>query len=99
NVKIGRHCLIMGQAGIAGSAVIGDNVIIGGQAAISDHVTIGENTVVMGKTGVMRNLGPNQLVFGHLARPRLLAMKIEALLGKLPEMHKAINRIQKRLGI
>jgi UDP-3-O-[3-hydroxymyristoyl] glucosamine N-acyltransferase len=99
NVKIGRHCLIMGEAGIAGSAVLGDNVIIGGQAAISDHVTIGDNTVVMGKTGVMSNLPANQIVFGHMARPRLLAMKIEALLGKLPEMHKALHKIQKKLGI
>ena len=72
NVKIGRHCLIMAEAGIAGSAVLGDNVIIGGQAAISDHVTIGDNSVVMGKTGVMSNLPANQIVFGHLARPRLL---------------------------
>ncbi|MDP2865543.1 MAG: UDP-3-O-(3-hydroxymyristoyl)glucosamine N-acyltransferase [Elusimicrobiota bacterium] len=99
NVKIGKHCLIMAEAGIAGSVVLGDNVIIGGQAAISDHVTIGDNTVVMGKTGVMSNLPANQIVFGHLARPRLLAMKIEALLGKLPEMHKAIHKIQKKLGI
>lgn len=99
NVKTGKHCLIMGQAGIAGSVVLGDNVIIGGQCAISDHVTIGDNTIVMGKTGVMTSLEPNQIVFGHLARPRLLAMKIEALLGKLPEMHKAIHKIQKKLGI
>lgn len=99
NVKIGKHCLIMAEAGIAGSAVLCDNVIIGGQAAISDHVTIGDNSVVMGKTGVMSNLPANQIVFGHLARPRLLAMKIEALLGKLPEMSKAIHKIQKKLGI
>lgn len=99
NVKIGKHCLIMAEAGIAGSVVLGDNVIIGGQAAISDHVTIGDNSVVMGKTGVMSNLPSNQIVFGHLARPRLLAMKIEALLGKLPEMSKAIHKIQKKLGI
>ncbi len=99
NVKIGKHCLIMAEAGIAGSAVLGDNVILGGQSAISDHVTIGDNTVVMGKTGVMSDLPANQIVFGHLARPRFLAMKIEALLGKLPEMHKALHKIQKKLGM
>lgn len=99
NVRIGRHCLIMALAGIAGSAVIGDNVIIGGQSAVSDHLTIGDNTVIMGRTGVMTSLGPNQIVFGHLAKPRLLAMKIEALLSRLPEMHKALHKIQKKLGI
>lgn len=99
NVRIGRNCLIMGQVGIAGSSVIGDNVILAGQVAVSDHITIGDNTVVMGKTGVMRNLGPNLLMFGHMARPRLEAMKIEVLLGKLPEMHKALNKIKKHLHL
>ena len=99
NVRVGTDCLIMGQVGIAGSAVIGNNVIIAGQVAISDHITVGNNTVIMGKTGVMKNLGPNELVFGHMARPRLEAMKIEVLLGKLPEMHKAITKIKRRLGL
>jgi UDP-3-O-[3-hydroxymyristoyl] glucosamine N-acyltransferase len=99
NVTIGKNCLILAQAGIAGSTVIGNSAIIAGQAGISDHLTIGDNTVVMGKTGVMASLGPNQIVFGHTARPRLQAMKIEALLGKLPDMHRAVNKIKKHLGI
>ncbi|MBI4352238.1 MAG: UDP-3-O-(3-hydroxymyristoyl)glucosamine N-acyltransferase [Elusimicrobia bacterium] len=99
NVRIGRRCLIMAGAGIAGSVVIGDNAIIGGQAGISDHLTIGGNTVIMGRTGVMASLGPDQIVFGHLAKPRLLAMKIEALLSRLPEMHRTLNKIKKQLGI
>ena len=99
NVKIGKNCLIIAQAGIAGSSTIGNGAIIAGHAAISDHITIGDNTVVMGKTGVLSNLGPNEIVFGHTARPRMLAMKIEVLLGKLPEMHKSLNKIKKQLGI
>jgi UDP-3-O-[3-hydroxymyristoyl] glucosamine N-acyltransferase len=99
NVKVGKNCLIMAQAIIAGSTVLGDNVIIAGQAVISDHLTIGDNSVVMGKTGVMANLPPNQIVFGHTARPRITAMKIEALLGKLPEMHRTLSKIKKHLGM
>lgn len=99
NVQVGRNCLIMAQAIIAGSCVIGDGVIIAGQAVISDHITIGDNTVVMGKTGVMSNLGPNQVVFGHTARPRVTAMKIEALLSRLPEMHRTISKMKKKLGL
>lgn len=99
NVKIGKNCLVLAQAGIAGSTTIGNNAIIAGQTGISDHLTIGDNTVVMGRTGVMANLGPNQIVFGHTARPRLQAMKIEVLLGKLPEMHKTLLKIKKQLGI
>ncbi|OGR52796.1 MAG: UDP-3-O-(3-hydroxymyristoyl)glucosamine N-acyltransferase [Elusimicrobia bacterium GWA2_62_23] len=99
NVKIGKNCLIIALAGIAGSTTIGNNAIIAGQAGISDHITIGDNTVVMAKTGVMSSLGPNQIVFGHTARPRLQAMKVEALLSKLPEMHRTLNKIKKQLGL
>jgi len=99
NVRIGKNCLIIAQSGLAGSASIGDSVIIAGQAAVSDHVNVGNNTVVMGKTAVISDLGPNQIVFGHLARPRGQAMRIEALLSKLPEMHTAIRKIKKHLGL
>jgi UDP-3-O-[3-hydroxymyristoyl] glucosamine N-acyltransferase len=99
NVKIGRNCLILAQAAIAGSSVIGDGVIIAGQAGITDHVTVGANTVIMGKTGVMSDIGPGQVLFGLVGRPRLQAMKIEALLGRLPEMHRTIGKIKKHLGI
>ncbi|OGR45481.1 MAG: UDP-3-O-(3-hydroxymyristoyl)glucosamine N-acyltransferase [Elusimicrobia bacterium GWA2_61_42] len=99
NVKTGQNCLIIAQAGIAGSTTLGNGVIIAGQAAVSDHLAIGDNTVVMGKTGVISSLGPNQIVFGHTARPRMQAMKIEVLLGKLPEMHRALSKIKKHLGL
>lgn len=99
NVQIGKNCLIIAQAGIAGSTSIGNGAIIAGQAGISDHITIGDNTVVMAKTGVMADLGPNQVVFGHTARPRITAMKVEALLSKLPEMHRTLSKIKKHLGI
>ncbi|MDA8132191.1 MAG: UDP-3-O-(3-hydroxymyristoyl)glucosamine N-acyltransferase [Elusimicrobia bacterium] len=99
NVRIGRNCLIMAQAAIAGSTEVGDNAIIGGQAGISDHVKIGENSAVMARTGIMSDLSPGQVVFGHIGRPRIQAMKIEALLSKLPEMHRTLSKIKKRLGI
>ncbi|MEA3307001.1 MAG: UDP-3-O-(3-hydroxymyristoyl)glucosamine N-acyltransferase, partial [Elusimicrobiota bacterium] len=99
NVTIGANCLIMGQAGIAGSTVIGHNVIIGGQAAISDHIKVGDNAIIMGKTGIISNLEDGKIVFGHVARPHRKAMKIEVLLGKLPEMYKAFKKIQKKLGL
>ena len=99
NVQVGKHCLIMGGAAIAGSTMIGNGAIIGGHASISDHADIGENAVVMGKSGVMGRIEPGKIVFGHVARPRMEAMKIEVLMGKLPEMHKALRAIQKKLGI
>src|SRR5438874_636008 len=41
NVRIGKHCLLVSQVGIAGSAEVGDYVSMGGQSGISGHIKIG----------------------------------------------------------
>jgi len=53
NVHLGRHCLIAGQVGIAGSSVLGDFVMSGGQAAVADHCRIGSGARLAGRTGVV----------------------------------------------
>src|SRR4029453_12225380 len=42
NVVIGRHCVIVAQSGIAGSATLGDYVVLGARAGVIDHATVGE---------------------------------------------------------
>ena len=41
NVVIGRHCVIVGQVGIAGSTELGDFVVMGGQAGVVGHIKVG----------------------------------------------------------
>lgn len=48
NVKIGKGCVICGQCGIAGSAVLDDYVVMGGRAAIGPDSHIGMGTQVAG---------------------------------------------------
>jgi UDP-3-O-[3-hydroxymyristoyl] glucosamine N-acyltransferase len=69
NVRLGRHCILSGQSGVAGSTVLGDNVMVGGQAAISDHLVIGSGARIAGKSGVMRNVEPGGTVGGYPAVP------------------------------
>jgi UDP-3-O-[3-hydroxymyristoyl] glucosamine N-acyltransferase len=69
NVRIGKYCVIAGQAGIAGSTTIGDFVMIGGQVAVKDHVTIGSHARIAGKSGVMRDVGEKISVAGVPAVP------------------------------
>ncbi len=40
--RIGRHCIVVAQAGIAGSCELGDFVVLGGQSAAADHARIGD---------------------------------------------------------
>jgi UDP-3-O-[3-hydroxymyristoyl] glucosamine N-acyltransferase len=67
NVRIGRHCVICGQVGIAGSSVIGDGVMMGGQVGIGDHLTIGAGARIAAKSGVMRDIEPDATVGGFPA--------------------------------
>jgi UDP-3-O-[3-hydroxymyristoyl] glucosamine N-acyltransferase len=41
NVHVGRHCVLVSQAGVAGSSVIEDFAVLGGQVGIADHAHIG----------------------------------------------------------
>lgn len=69
NVRLGRHCVICAQVGIAGSTVVGDGVVMGGQAGVADHLTVGAHAQVAAKSGVTRNVAPSTVVGGFPAMP------------------------------
>ena len=69
NVVIGRHCVIVGQVGIAGSAELGDYVVLGGKAAINGHVKIGMGAQIAGLSGVSTDVPAGVQWGGVPARP------------------------------
>ena len=48
NVKLGKGCVLCGQSGIAGSAVLEDFVVLGGRAAVGPDSHIGMGTQIAG---------------------------------------------------
>jgi UDP-3-O-[3-hydroxymyristoyl] glucosamine N-acyltransferase len=64
NVSIGRHCILVAQVGIAGSAVIEDYVMLGGQAGVADGVTVGEGAKIGAKTGVHTDIPAGETWLG-----------------------------------
>lgn len=69
NTQIGRHCIIVSQAGVSGSCEIGDFTVLGGQSGVSDHTKIGKSTFVAGRTGVTSSLEGGRVYGGFPARP------------------------------
>lgn len=69
NARSGRHCIIVSQAGLSGSAEIEDFVVIGGQVGVSGHVKIGKGAFIAGKSGVTRSLEGGKVYGGFPARP------------------------------
>ena len=61
NCRIGRHCVIVGQGGMAGSCELGDFVVLGGQAALADHVKIGDGARLAGRSAAV----PGELAGGQ----------------------------------
>ena len=69
NVRIGRHCLIVAQAGISGSTELGDFVGVGGQAGFAEHLEIGNRAQIAAQSGVNDDLPAKARVGGTPARP------------------------------
>ena len=98
NVTVGKNSMIIAQAGIAGSATIGQNVIVAGQAAIKDHITIGDGAIVGGKAAVGKSVPPKHVVSSAiLAMPHSNWLRFNRALPKLPDMHRTISKLEKRL--
>lgn len=97
NVQVGKNCIILALTVIGGSVVIEDNVTISGQCCLADHIRIGKGAILMGKTGIMGNVAPGSILFGHVGRPHSETLRIEAVMSKLPEMYKDLRRMKKIL--
>lgn len=98
NVRTGKNCLIVAQVGVSGSTQIGRQVTLAGQAGIVGHVKIGDGAVIAAQSGVMGDVEPKAMVFGSPARPHREAMKLQALLGKLPEIYDAFKEIKNKFS-
>lgn len=83
NVRIGRHCILAAQVGVAGSSEIGDGVMIGGQVAIVDHVKIGSNARLAARSGIMRDVPDGETWGGAPAVPIRQWHRQTALLARL----------------
>jgi UDP-3-O-[3-hydroxymyristoyl] glucosamine N-acyltransferase len=69
NVRTGQGCVIIGQAGIAGSTLLEDYVIVAAQAGVAGHLTLGRGAQIAATSGVMRDVGPGEKVAGTPAIP------------------------------
>jgi UDP-3-O-[3-hydroxymyristoyl] glucosamine N-acyltransferase len=97
NVQIGQHSILVAQVGIGGSTVIGNGVTLAGQVGISDHAEIAAGTIVGAQAGVTGRLKKG-MYLGSPARPYRETLKSLDLFQRLPELHKKIIEIERKLG-
>jgi UDP-3-O-[3-hydroxymyristoyl] glucosamine N-acyltransferase len=83
NVKVGKHCLLVSQVGIAGSTELGDYVAVAGQSGFSGHLKIGNRVQVAAKSAVLDDVPDDAKVMGSPAVPFTEFARRHAALKKL----------------
>jgi len=86
NVRIGARCLIMAQAGIAGSCQVEDDVIIAGQAGVSDHLALGRGSRLLVQSGTIADIPADATYFGTPARPHREFLRAQVALYRLAKI-------------
>ncbi len=98
NVQTGKHCLIISQTGIAGSASLGNYVTIAAQAGVAGHIHVGDKAILAGRSGVTKSIAGGIIYSGFPARPILEENRRLASLSKLPQLIKDFREIKKNIS-
>lgn len=96
--RMGKHCLMVAQAGIAGSVEVGNYCVFAGQSGVVGHIRIGDGARVGAKSGVTGDLPAGVEVLGSPARPLAEARRSILTISHLPDMRSAIRRLGKELN-
>ncbi len=97
NVVLGRHCIVVACAAIAGSAVIGDYVVIAAQAGIAGHVAVGSQCTLGARAGVTKDLPAGQTYMGFPAGPANEERRRIASINRLPQLLARVKQLEARL--
>src|SRR5439155_846516 len=97
--RIGPHCLIAGQVGLAGSTTLGARVMLGGQAGSAGHLTVGDGARIAAQSGVPRDLPAGGEYAGYPAVEAREWRRVSASLPRLPDLLRRVRRVERALGI
>jgi UDP-3-O-[3-hydroxymyristoyl] glucosamine N-acyltransferase len=99
NVTVGEHCIIVSQAGVAGSTKLGNYVILGGQVGLAGHLKIGNRVSVAAQSGVMNNIPDGEKWLWTPAQPDRQAKRQMIALQQLPELFRRVKELEKKLEL
>ena len=98
NNTLGRAVIIAAQTGLSGSVDVGDAVAMGGQVGVSDHTRIGRGARLGARTGVHRDVPPGQTMLGAPAQPIREALRMWAVLRRLPDLWRRLLKAEARVA-
>lgn len=98
NVEVGEDCIFVSMVGVAGSTRIGKRVILSGQCGVLDHLTIADDVVLLHRPAVTQSVEKAGVYAGQPLIPVTDYMKNMALLKKLADMKRTVDRLEKKVG-
>ena len=97
NVVVGKHCILVSQAGISGSTRLGNYVTLAGQVGIVGHIEIGDQAIVAAKSGVSKSVPAKEVVFGYPAGPIQEYKEELACIARLPKLYSRVKKLEQVL--
>jgi len=96
--KMGKHCLMVAQSGIAGSTTVGNYVVFAAQSGVVGHIKIGDGVRIGAQSGVVSDVPAGEEVLGTPHAPISLMRRIYATFTKLPEMRTALKTLTRTVN-
>ncbi len=81
--RIGQHCILAAQVGVAGNTTIGDWCVLQGQVGVAQNLRIGDRAILLAQSGIGKDLEGGQEYFGSPAQEAWPAFRELALLRGL----------------
>jgi UDP-3-O-[3-hydroxymyristoyl] glucosamine N-acyltransferase len=95
NCDVGRHVVLCGQVGIAGSTTVGDQTVLAGQVGVGGHMRVGRGVKAGGQTGITSDVPDGASIFGTPWMPHREAFRVSAELRRLPSTARLVRELAK----
>jgi UDP-3-O-[3-hydroxymyristoyl] glucosamine N-acyltransferase len=97
--RIGPHCLLAAQVGLAGGTRLGTHVMLGGQAGLAGHLTVGDRARVAARSGVHGDVPAGATYGGYPATEVRRWNRAAVALLRLPGVLRRLRRVERALGL
>lgn len=94
NVRLGQHCILAAQTGVAGSATLGNHVIVAGHVGIAGHLKVGDGAKIAGQSGIGYDIEPGAQVRGNPAIPVMESHRLDVLRRRLPDLFRRVAALE-----
>lgn len=92
--RVGRRCVLVSYAGVAGSSVLGDGVTLAARAGVLGHLTVGDGVTLGADALLTEDASAGEMRSGVPAIEHRRWLRVAAATPELPEILKTVRRLE-----